>query len=91
MYMYKISVINKRFFFQVFQFILDNVIEMGVGVDCNIIIIQLRRILVVFIVERVVQERGEDLGVSIGYSVRFEFIFLRYYGVILYCIVGKGI
>lgn len=64
--------------------------EMGVGADCNIIITQPRRISAVSIAERVAQERGEDLGVSTGYSVRFESIFPRYYGAILYCTVGKG-
>lgn len=73
---------------QVPQFILDNAIEMGVGADCNIIITQPRRISAVSIAERVAQERGEDLGVSTGYSVRFESIFPRYYGAILYCTVG---
>lgn len=63
---------------------------MGVGADCNIIITQPRRISAVSIAERVAQERGEDLGVSTGYSVRFESIFPRYYGAILYCTVGKG-
>lgn len=42
---------------------------MGVGADCNIIITQPRRISAVSIAERVAQERGEDLGVSTGYSV----------------------
>nr|XP_022341971.1 LOW QUALITY PROTEIN: ATP-dependent RNA helicase A-like [Crassostrea virginica] len=73
---------------QVPQYILDNAIEMGVGADCNIIITQPRRISAVSIAERVAQERGEDLGVSAGYSVRFESIFPRYYGAILYCTVG---
>lgn len=63
---------------------------MGVGADCNIIITQPRRISAVSIAERVAQERGEDLGVSTGYSVRFESIFPRYYVAILYCTVGKG-
>ncbi|XP_048744664.2 ATP-dependent RNA helicase A-like isoform X1 [Ostrea edulis] len=73
---------------QVPQYILDKAIEMGVGADCSIIITQPRRISAVSIAERVAQERGEELGISTGYSVRFESIFPRYYGSILYCTVG---
>ncbi|XP_062619292.1 ATP-dependent RNA helicase A-like isoform X2 [Saccostrea cucullata] len=73
---------------QVPQYILDKAIEMGTGADCNIIITQPRRISAVSIAERVAQERGEDLGISAGYSVRFESVFPRFYGSILYCTVG---
>ncbi|XP_061189773.1 ATP-dependent RNA helicase A-like isoform X2 [Saccostrea echinata] len=73
---------------QVPQYILDKAIEMGTGADCNIIITQPRRISAVSIAERVAQERGEELGISAGYSVRFESVFPRFYGSILYCTVG---
>jgi hypothetical protein len=48
-----------------------------------------RRISAVSIAERVAQERSEELGVSIGYSVRFESIFPRPYCGVLYCTVGE--
>ncbi|XP_033728682.1 ATP-dependent RNA helicase A-like isoform X2 [Pecten maximus] len=73
---------------QVPQFILDQMVEQGRGAECNIIITQPRRISAVSIAERVAQERCEDLGLSTGYSVRFESFLPRSYGAILYCTVG---
>ncbi|XP_069122246.1 ATP-dependent RNA helicase A protein-like [Argopecten irradians] len=73
---------------QVPQIILDQMVEQGRGAECNIIITQPRRISAVSIAERVAQERCEDLGLSTGYSVRFESILPRSYGAILYCTVG---
>ena len=35
------------------------------------------------------QERNEALGISTGYSVRFESVLPRHYGSILFCTVGK--
>ena len=49
---------------------------------------QPRRISAISIAERVAKERSEDLGVSIGYSVRFDSVLPRPYGAILYCTVG---
>ena len=40
------------------------------------------------VAERVATERGEMLGSSTGYSVRFESVFPRPYGGILFCTVG---
>ena len=37
---------------------------------------------------QVASERCEDLGLSVGYSVRFETIFPRPYGAVLFCTVG---
>jgi ATP-dependent RNA helicase A len=42
----------------------------------------------VSVAERVAYERGEMLGSSSGYSVRFESVFPRPYGGILFCTVG---
>ena len=50
---------------------------------------QPRRISAVSIAERVAVERSEMLGVSVGYSVRFESTMPRPYGSILYCTVGE--
>ncbi|CAG2229920.1 DHX9 [Mytilus edulis] len=60
----------------------------GRGAECNIVITQPRRISAISIAERVAQERCEELGMSVGYSVRFESVFPRPYCGILYCTVG---
>ncbi|GFR82951.1 ATP-dependent RNA helicase A-like protein, partial [Elysia marginata] len=73
---------------QVPQFILDQMINAGQGANCGIIITQPRRISAVSIAERVAVERSEMLGISVGYSVRFESTMPRPYGSILYCTVG---
>ncbi|CAL1541564.1 unnamed protein product, partial [Lymnaea stagnalis] len=73
---------------QVPQFILDHMISSGQGANCGIIITQPRRISAVSIAERVAAERSEMLGMSVGYSVRFESVMPRPYGSILYCTVG---
>ncbi|KAL1117476.1 hypothetical protein AAG570_004801 [Ranatra chinensis] len=73
---------------QVCQFILDDYIQSGQGAYCNIVITQPRRISAISVADRVACERGEDLGLSTGYSVRFESCFPRPYGSILFCTVG---
>ncbi|GFO05389.1 ATP-dependent RNA helicase a-like protein [Plakobranchus ocellatus] len=73
---------------QVPQFILDQMINANSGANCGIIITQPRRISAVSIAERVAVERSEMLGISVGYSVRFESVMPRPYGSILYCTVG---
>ncbi|KAK5642747.1 hypothetical protein RI129_008914 [Pyrocoelia pectoralis] len=73
---------------QVCQFILDDYIASGGGAWCNIAITQPRRISAVSVSERVATERGEQLGESTGYSVRFESALPRPYGSIMFCTVG---
>ncbi|XP_064116471.1 ATP-dependent RNA helicase A-like, partial [Macrobrachium nipponense] len=73
---------------QVCQYILDDCIQSGSGAYCNIIVTQPRRISAVSVADRVAQERGEELGNSVGYSVRFESILPRPYGGVLFCTVG---
>ena len=51
---------------QVPQFILDS------DPYCNIVVTQPRRISAISIAERVAQERSEDVGRTVGYSVRME-------------------
>lgn len=59
------------------------------GASCNIIVTQPRRISAVSVAERVANERCEQLGgESVGYSVRFESMFPRIFGGILFCTVG---
>ncbi|XP_049811286.1 dosage compensation regulator isoform X1 [Schistocerca nitens] len=73
---------------QVCQYILDDYIQAGQGAYCNIVITQPRRISAVSVADRVSNERGEPLGNSVGYSVRFESCLPRPYGAIMFCTVG---
>uniref|UniRef100_A0A8C4R7J1 RNA helicase n=1 Tax=Eptatretus burgeri TaxID=7764 RepID=A0A8C4R7J1_EPTBU len=73
---------------QVPQYILDDFILNEHGAECNIVVTQPRRISAVSVGERVAFERGEDLGKSCGYSVRFESCLPRAYGSIMFCTVG---
>lgn len=73
---------------QVCQFILDDYIASGQGACCSIAITQPRRISAVSVADRVALERCEDLGLSVGYSVRFESYLPRPYGSIMFCTVG---
>ena len=49
---------------------------------------QPRKISAVSIADRISKERGEELGLSTGYSVRFESVFPRSHGAIMLCTVG---
>ncbi|XP_078490643.1 ATP-dependent RNA helicase A isoform X1 [Ciona intestinalis] len=73
---------------QVPQYILDSYIESNNASKCNIIVTQPRRISAVSVAERVADERGEELGNSTGYSVRFESVLPRPHAGILFCTVG---
>ena len=80
MYFVGVVITATIFFAQVCQFILDDYVSSGQGAHANIIITQPRRISAVSVADRVANERCEDLGVSVGYSVRFETVFPRPYG-----------
>ncbi|XP_068625736.1 dosage compensation regulator mle isoform X2 [Battus philenor] len=73
---------------QVCQYILDDYIASGQGAWANICVTQPRRISAISVAERVANERCEELGNSVGYSVRFESVLPRPYGSILFCTVG---
>ncbi|KAH8338766.1 hypothetical protein KR074_004162, partial [Drosophila pseudoananassae] len=73
---------------QIAQYILDDYISSGQGGYANIYVTQPRRISAISVAERVARERCEQLGDSVGYSVRFESVFPRPYGAILFCTVG---
>ncbi|CAH0547260.1 unnamed protein product [Brassicogethes aeneus] len=73
---------------QVCQFILEDYIMSGQGAWCNIAVTQPRRISAVSVSERISNERCEDLGQAIGYSVRFESVLPRPYASIMFCTVG---
>lgn len=73
---------------QVCQYILDDYIQSQQGAYCNIIVTQPRRISAVSVAERIAAERCEIVGNSVGYSVRFDSVFPRPYGAIMFCTVG---
>lgn len=73
---------------QVCQFILDDYISAGHGAFCSIAVTQPRRISAVSVADRIAVERCEQLGQSVGYSVRFESCLPRPYGSIMFCTVG---
>lgn len=73
---------------QICQYILEDYILSGQGAWCNVCITQPRRISAVSVSERVSTEKCEQIGQSIGYSVRFESVLPRPYGSVLFCTVG---
>uniref|UniRef100_A0A8C4SGW0 RNA helicase n=1 Tax=Erpetoichthys calabaricus TaxID=27687 RepID=A0A8C4SGW0_ERPCA len=73
---------------QVPQYILDEYLKNGKAADCNIVVTQPRRISAVSVAERVSYERGEDVGKSCGYSVRFESMLPRPHASVMFCTVG---
>ena len=76
---------------QICQFLLDDYILSGQGALCNIMVTQPRRISAISVAERVAFERSEELGQSIGYSVRFDSVLPRPYASVLFCTVGKAV
>lgn len=73
---------------QVPQLILDDWILRGDGAKCNIVCTQPRRIAAISVAERVAAERGEKVGDSVGYQVRFESKPPKPDGSILFCTTG---
>lgn len=57
---------------QVPQFLLDHQLMSGNGGFCNIVCTQPRRIAAIGVAERVAQERAENIGQTVGYSIRLE-------------------
>ncbi|CCO26779.1 putative ATP-dependent RNA helicase DHX36 [Rhizoctonia solani AG-1 IB] len=73
---------------QVPQLILDQMIERGKGSRCNVVCTQPRRIAAISVAERIAKERGEPLGQSVGYQVRFEAKLPQEHGSITLCTTG---
>jgi len=69
---------------QVPQYILDH----GDGEEKCIVVLQPRRISAISVAQRVAAERGEGLGESVGYAVRFEQRWPRTSGSICYMTTG---
>ena len=57
---------------QVAQIIMDDMIDKGIGGECNILVTQPRRLSAVSVAERVAAERCESIGETVGYSIRLE-------------------
>ena len=73
---------------QIPQLILDDYIDRGEGSKCNIICTQPRRLAAISVAQRVAKERGEKLGLSIGYQVRFESQPPEERGSVTFCTTG---
>ena len=73
---------------QIPQMILDETIKRGEGATCNIICTQPRRLAAISVADRVAKERGEKLGDSVGYQVRFEAKPPEPHGSITFCTIG---
>ena len=73
---------------QIPQLILDQYIDRGEGANCNIICTQPRRLAALSVADRVAKERGETLGRSIGYHVRFDAKLPQPDGSITFCTTG---
>nr|CDS27528.2 Dosage compensation regulator [Hymenolepis microstoma] len=73
---------------QVPQFILDSYLASGKGAECAVLVTQPRRLCAISLAERVASERCEAIGISVGYSVRFDTVHPRPFGSILFCTIG---
>ncbi|KAG0369552.1 P-loop containing nucleoside triphosphate hydrolase protein [Gamsiella multidivaricata] len=70
------------------QIVLEDYIKNRQGGVCNIICTQPRRIAAISVAQRVAVERGERVGQSVGYQVRFDSQPPTSGGSILYCTTG---
>lgn len=57
---------------QVPQFLLEEALLAGRGSQCHVVCTQPRRISAITVAQRVAEERGEELGNSVGYQIRLE-------------------
>uniref|UniRef100_A0A0N4ZS66 RNA helicase n=1 Tax=Parastrongyloides trichosuri TaxID=131310 RepID=A0A0N4ZS66_PARTI len=73
---------------QVAQFLLSHYINEGRGAEFNCYVTQPRRISAISLAERVSKERYEEMGCSVGYSVRFDSCLPRPFGAICFCTIG---
>lgn len=73
---------------QIPQIILDSYIDSGEGARCNIFCTQPRRLAALSVADRVAKERGESLGMSVGYQIRFENRLPEDHGSITFCTTG---
>ena len=68
---------------QICQYLLESYLLDKRGANFNCYVTQPRRISAITLAERVANERYEQLGESVGYSVRFESVTPQQYGAIM--------
>mmetsp|Transcript_139548 Transcript_139548/g.362835 ORF Transcript_139548/g.362835 Transcript_139548/m.362835 type:complete len:1234 (+) Transcript_139548:117-3818(+) len=73
---------------QIPQFLLERASRQGCAATTNIVCTQPRRIAAITVAERVAKERGEALGESVGFNVRFHKVLPRGYASICYMTTG---
>ncbi|XP_050682198.1 ATP-dependent DNA/RNA helicase DHX36-like [Leptidea sinapis] len=73
---------------QIPQIILDDALCNGKGANLKILVTQPRRIAASSLAMRVAKERAENVGKSVGYSVRLERVEPRQRGSIIFCTTG---
>ena len=73
---------------QIPQLILDDCIDRGEGSRCSVVCTQPRRLAAISVAQRVAKERGERLGSSVGYQVRFESRLPEQRGSVTFCTTG---
>ncbi|KAK7064230.1 adaptin N terminal region-domain-containing protein [Favolaschia claudopus] len=73
---------------QIPQLILDSYVERGEGARCNVVCTQPRRLAALSVADRVAKERGETVGKTVGYQVRFEAKLPEEHGAITFCTTG---
>ncbi|KAF8168095.1 hypothetical protein B0H34DRAFT_646123 [Crassisporium funariophilum] len=73
---------------QIPQMILDEYIDRGEGAMCNVVCTQPRRLAAISVADRVAKERGETVGKSIGYHVRFDAKLPQQNGSVTFCTTG---
>ena len=73
---------------QVCQYLLEQFISSNKGANFNCFVSQPRRISAITLAERVAEERGEKVGDSVGYGVRFDSMAPRPFGAVMFVTVG---
>lgn len=73
---------------QVPQLLFDDYINRGEGAKCNVLCTQPRRLAAMSVAERIADERGDRLGVEVGYQVRFDAKLPEPHGSITFCTTG---
>nr|CDP97532.1 BMA-RHA-1, isoform g [Brugia malayi] len=73
---------------QVCQYLLEHYINNCHGAEFAAFVTQPRKISAIALAERIADERGEQLGVSVGYAVRFDSLHPRPYGSLMLVTVG---
>lgn len=67
---------------------MDDYLHTGRGAHFNCFVSQPRRISAISLAERVANERCEQIGESVGFSVRFESVTPRPHGAVVFVTVG---